>query len=271
MTNKELYELIKIPTEVVSCLDEYESTRTVSVSCETKAKLLHRDSWSEGIKELEALVGEDPNGIKILWELISLVCEYTYCEYQKKGISDKIFADTMYFFTRSLNEHYSANGYYAFKLAWWFPRLLSLNEFRIGALAYEYLPAKEEISLHIHSDGSIKRDDMLASLREFDQFRKEFFPEWADARISCHTWMLSPALSEFLDEGSRILAFMNMFEITKVDLDATWFMDYVFPGHKEVSEALPETTSLQRRMKKHLLEGKKVGVATGYLKPFDEI
>ena len=266
MENKELYRLIDLPDEIIVRLCEYESKRSVTVSDELKDRLLRRDSWSEGIKELEALVGDDPDGIKIMWELIELVCKYSYGEYRAKGISDKIFLDTMYFFTRSLKEHYSANGRYAFKLAWWFPRLLSLNEFRIGALAYEFISDKGEISLHIHSDGSIKREDMLASLREFCLFRKEFFPEWIDARISCHTWMLAPAMAELLDEGSRLRAFMDMFDIVKTDPDATWFMGYVFPGHNEVSESLPEETSLQRRMKKHLLDGKKVGAATGYLK-----
>ena len=43
-------------------------------------------------------------------------------------------------------------------------------------------------------------------------------------------------------------------------------MGCVFPGHDIVNENLPKKTSLQKRMKAYLLEGKKIGVAKGHLK-----
>ena len=38
------------------------------------------------------------------------------------------------------------------------------------------------------------------------------------------------------------------------------------PGFDNVVELLPERTTLQRNMKKHLLDGKKFGIAKGHLK-----
>jgi len=38
-----------------------------------------------------------------------------------------------------------------------------------------------------------------------------------------------------------------------------------FPGFDKVSEELPEETSLQRNMKKYLLEGNKIGWSEGSL------
>ena len=43
-------------------------------------------------------------------------------------------------------------------------------------------------------------------------------------------------------------------------------MDWVFPGCAQGLEQLPETTSLQRNMKKYLLSGGKVGWSKGVLR-----
>ncbi len=267
MTNQELYRIIDLPDEVIYALEKYGKARTVTISSELASKLIRRSSWDDAIKELNALIGEDENGIGILWELLELVCKYTYPEYKRREIPDKIFADTMHWCTRYVNEHKQKRGYYAFTMAWWFPRLLSLNEFRIGTFSYEFIDGgKREISLHIPSDGSLAREDIFASIKDFLAFLKSYYPDWCDVPIVCNTWMLSPALEELLDGTSRILAFKNMFEIDKTDPDATWFMEYIFPGYSEVGDSLPEKTSLQRRLKKHLLEGKRLGSAKGHLK-----
>lgn len=104
----------------------------------------------------------------------------------------------------------------------------------------------------------------------FYEFRSKYFTEWEEVRLVCDSWLLAPVLKEFLDETSNILAFQDMFELDVINTEATWFMSFVFPGHSEVTENLPERTSLQRKMKAHLLEGKKVGVAKGHLKEIKE-
>ena len=40
---------------------------------------------------------------------------------------------------------------------------------------------------------------------------------------------------------------------------------WIFPGYYEVDERLPEKTLLQRKLKKHLLEGEKFGIAKGHI------
>lgn len=75
-----------------------------------------------------------------------------------------------------------------------------------------------------------------------------------------------PELKEMLGKESNIIAFQNLFEIDTVDYDATWYMKWIFPGIENIDESLPERTTLQRKMKKYLLDGKKFGVAKGHLK-----
>ena len=77
--------------------------------------------------------------------------------------------------------------------------------------------------------------------------------------------MLMPELEEFLPEGSNILFFKSMFDITHVDYEQNWYMGWIFPGYATVDENLPERTTLHRKLKAHLLSGKKFGIAKGRL------
>lgn len=68
-----LYELLGIPYEIVVRLKSYALCRTIRGEDSLKEKLLRRDTWDDGINELQKLLGDDPDGIKILWELLNIV------------------------------------------------------------------------------------------------------------------------------------------------------------------------------------------------------
>ena len=106
------------------------------------------------MRQLQSLWDDDPDGIKILWEQLNIVSGYTYGEYCKRGIPEEVFAATMKFCTRFLREHYKTFGFYKYVCAWWFPRQMSLNEFRIGALEYEFIDGEP-------SSHSVRRNSFL--------------------------------------------------------------------------------------------------------------
>lgn len=267
MKNVELYRLLEIPDEVKERLADYETAGTLRIPDALTDKILTRSKWEEGIKELQGMLSEDPDGIKILWELLNVVCNYSYEEYKKRGIPEDIFAATMKFCTRFLKERYQTYHAYLFDQAWWFPRQISLNEYRIGALEYEFVDAQpKEIAIHIPSDADLRKESISQSLEAFYQFRKTYYPDWENVLLTCHTWMLMPQLKELLGANSNIVAFQNLFEIDAIDYDATWYMQWIFPGVKNIDEFHAETSTLQRNLKKYLSEGKKFGVAKGHLK-----
>ncbi len=267
LENLELFGMLEIPDEVERRLVDYGSSRRVQISDAIISKILKRDEWDGGIKELQALLGDDPDGIKILWELLNIICNYSYEEYVKRNISNDIFVATMKFCTRFLYEHYRTFQTYHFIWAWWFPRQISLNEYRIGALEYEFVDAGDrEIAIHIPSDADLRKESVAQSIKDFNEFRKKYYPGWEAVNLTSDTWMLMPELKELLGEDSNIIAFQNLFEIDTVNYDATWYMGWIFPGIEKVDELLPEGTTLQRNMKKYLLAGKKFGIAKGHLK-----
>jgi hypothetical protein len=267
MKNTELYKLLEIPNEVVNRLNQYQSERNICVPDSLVGRILVRSEWDAAVKELQGLVGDDPDGIKILWELLNIVCRYSHSEYVKMGISMDVFVDTMKYVTRFLNEHYDTYGCYRFVWAWWFPREISLSEYRIGALEYELVDGYErEIAVHIPSDADFSPESVDSSLESFHRFRDTYYPDWKDVKFTCDSWLMVPELKELLGEGSNIIAFQNRFVIDSIDREATWFLGWVYPGAGEDYEALPEKTTLQRNMKRYLLSGRKFGVAKGHIK-----
>lgn len=267
MKNIELFSLLEIPDEVTKQLADYGNSRRSQIPNTITDKILKRSEWDEGIKELQKLLGDDPNGMKILWELLNMCSSYSYEEYVKHNIPEDIFIATMKFCIRFLHEYYRTFQLYKFIWAWWFPRQISLSEYRIGALEYEFVESGDrEIAVHIPSDADLCRESVLQSIKSFYEFRKKYYPEWGTVKLTCDTWMLMPELKEMLGEEANIIAFQNLFEIDSVDYDAPWYMGWIFPGIEKVDELLPEGTMLQRNLKKYLLDGKKFGIAKGHLK-----
>lgn len=267
MLPKEFYKIIDLPEGVIEQLDEVEQNRSCEMPVEIKEKLFNRKTWPEGIEELKQFLGEDPYSMKILWEQINLICSYSYEQYVKRGIPDTIFKDTFAFITRFVAPTKDENGKYRYNQAWWLPREITLQEFRIGSLEYEFVEEnnQHEVGIHIPSDADMNLKALCSSVADFIEFEKKYFPDWCGTVMTTETWMIMPELEEFLSKDSHIVKFKNLFDIDYVDYEQTWYMQWIFPGYSEINENLPEKTSLQKKLKQYLLSGKKFGIAKGHL------
>lgn len=263
MKNNELYQLLKLPERIIEQFVEYEKKRTSFFQIEIEELISDIFLMKRLNEEIKTFIGEDSDGIRMLWEELNISLK-TFEEYQKRGICVDIFLDTMKFCTRFLNEYYKIYGTYRFTWGWWFPRQLSMREFRIGALEYEYCEEKC-IKVHIPSDADLSKQSVLSSLTEFGEFCKKYYPEWSNLEIWCESWMLSPALNKVLKEDSNILQFQALFDVKETDYESMAVLDWVFPECRQVSECMPERTSLQKNMKQYLLKGGKIGWSKGVL------
>lgn len=183
MENKQLYELLEIPNDVIALFNRYAATREQDIPSEIYDKLLKRTEWEDGVKELQSFLGDE-----------------------------------------------------------------------------------REIAVHIPADADMSRLSVQKSLSDFYDFRNKYYEDWKDVKLTCDTWMLMPELQDFLEENSNIVAFQKLFDIEYIDREATWYMGWIFPGYSEIDDKLPEKTLLQRRLKKHLLEGNKFGIAKGHIR-----
>ena len=214
---------------------------------------------------LEEKYKEDKDNLNILC-IYLLAALKTYQRYQEKGISDIIFIDTMKCFTRFIDECYLKNNKYFFDRGFWTYRQVNMSLYRIGVLEYEFMN-DNTISIHIPSDAILTKENIDLSFKLLDEFIIKFYPEFIDKKIYCDTWLLSPNLREYLNDNSRILIFQSYFEISETDLDSLDIFEWVFKVDKSCEIVnLPTTTSLQEKLKKALLNNKKIGKALGILK-----
>lgn len=226
-------------------------------SMETEAGTRHR---------LEQLLGEDTRKIKMLTCMLQCAAEL-YTWYQEKGISETIFVDTMCCFTRFIEECRQITGQYAFDREWWTARQISGNLFRIGELEYEMLNGESDpvVGIHIPSDSVLTGERCDRSLETAGKFFAEFFPEYRDRDYICHSWLLAPELCGLLSKDSNIIAFQHRFDIRRVDYEDTDYIEWVFQSRGVPIADLPESTGLQRNMKRHLLNNGKIGTGYGVL------
>ena len=93
--------------------------------------------------------------------------------------------------------------------------------------------------------------------------------------MTCESWLLSPVLKDLLPPDSRILRFQRAFDLTPGSGDEReavlqWVFRLTALQQETVSlDTLPESTSLQKSLKRFLLSGGVVTCAGGPLaRPF---
>ena len=223
------------------------------------------------LEEIEGRPAPEEDGATEMVRHIMLACDNRLWGPWKE-IPEKIWLDTMRVFTRFVGEHRRSYGRDGFDRGFWTTRQRDAKLFRLGELEFELAEENGErwIGLHIPSDARLEPERLNASVRTCRSFLAEYFPDWKDLPIRCESWLLSPTLEMLLPPESRILRFRKAFDITETfpeNQDALEWVFHVARGQRKDLNllALPEKTSLQRKMKKLLLSGGRLGAAAGIL------
>ena len=219
--------------------------------------------------ELQAILGEDEGNIKILTCMLKASAD-AYAIYKTKGISDKIYFDTMKCYPRFIDETYKMTGKLYFDRYWWTSRQAGCHMFRIGELEYEmkHIEDKIVIGIHIPSDADFSPSTIDKSLINAKKLFTEYYPNLANAEYRCHSWLLDSQLKDMIRQNSNIISFQNRFEIFDEGVIGTDFIEWLYNTESTDYSALPENTALQRNMKIHLLSGGVIYNAYGRLKYF---
>ena len=220
----------------------------------------------------------DPDGLHMLYWMLAAAVMHTAADYRRRGIPDAVFDATMACFPRFVGEHLATYGRYGFDRDFWTYRQLSSTLFRIGELEYELVDVVADadspyacvgsprvIAMHIPSDARLTPALCDESIDRAHAFLARFFPDCTGLPFACESWLLSPALERLLPAESHIVAFQRRFDILTTDDDAPDWREWVYQRSDAPIADLPEGTSLQRAMKRHLMAGGKVGTGTGVL------
>lgn len=278
-----LCEKTGMPEEVTSRIVALMRTFDFSALEEPIDLLFDCSTGSAGVDAIEERIGGDVD-FMFIWLAIWLGCALrTHEMYRLKGIDDQVFYATMGCFARFTKEHKESFGVYGFDRSIWTYRMIAMKLFRLGELEFEMTDyqgpdlvlggdtalghGEPVLYVHIPSDAQLEGENCHESYRLAKSFFDRFYPEYAYNVLYTDTWLLSPNLQQFLPEGSRIMNFQKDYRICLANEDSTDFLGRVFKNPALEPSCYPENTSLQRKIKKHILKGGRIGTAAGIILP----
>ena len=125
------------------------------------------------------------------------------------------------------------------------------------------------VSIHIPHAARFDPATVDKTLERTKEILKECFPEFEYKLFFCGSWLLDPKLCEILPEGSNIVNFCRRFKPLAVKDNGTCVFGFIFsqPSTNCDISSLPESTSLQRTLKKYYLDGNAIYETFGYFLP----
>lgn len=218
--------------------------------------------------------------------------------YEDRGLPAAVCRASLEDLKWKLWECYRVYGVWGSFVPDWFPGFFMLNRFTLGRLQFEMMPfpaayeragrekpagIQKALFVHIPSSGPLLHEDCIRSYRLAADFFRRFFPDnfpgkmppRGEARASfgipiafgCISWLLFPEHRAFLPKNSRILEFMDDFDVYDSWPDPGGGDLWRIFGKPDCSdtEGLPENTSLQRAYKAWMLAGGTPGIGRGML------
>ncbi len=262
-----LCEKIKLQPEIKKQIEVFIKDFDFKQIDEIQQGYCDAQKMQKAYKKTQEVLGRDVNGVKMLACMLYASVN-AYETYKQKGIDDGIFFETMKVYTRFIDETYLQKGNFIFDRGWWTIRHAGCHLFRLGELEYEAVFDENRLNVYIHipSDARILPDFIDASLEQARAFINNRYPLIKKWDFYCHSWLLDSQLKGFLNENSNIISFQNRFEIIDDSMVDTNINKWLFNTASTDYNTFCENTSLQKKVKKHLLAGGVIKCVKGKLK-----
>lgn len=208
-----------------------------------------------------------------------LLTEASHRYYREHHIDEEIYWASMrdiWVWTQTCieNRHHLGVYQYGWIHNFWTAKIVRLGRLEFHIIEYEWEQpctlgditlhkGDPVINTHIPADGHL---DPAAVQDSFCRAYR-YFGKTGITPIVCHSWLLYPKNRLFCATDSRILSFMENFtiisELDRPDSGDLWRVFGVRDSYEP--DTLPETTPLQRQLKKHLRNGGTMGLGYGVL------
>lgn len=202
--------------------------------------------------------------------------------FERRGLGKAEWYDSMIDFKWKMRENKKRFGLWGIN-AEWHKKFFTADRIAFGRLQYNLLDSERTfkgktvdvtegqtvVTIHIPSDDRtpFSRENRYSSYVRAENYYRRIVP---DGRVifRCGTWLLNTLHREILPEGSNIRAFLDDFEIDPDSYEVSngdlWRIFYVNSYNGDPS-TLPESSSLMRAYKKHLIGGGQIGKMVGYI------
>lgn len=262
MTVEKLCEHIGLPLGAV------EKGR-VSQDEETRLRKLFDEEESLFYQTLKKEKNPYP---KVLYLYMKWAAE-AWPAYRKAGVPEQIYYDSFRDMEIWYRQCLKETGIPGMKQWEWTSLPIKMKIFRLGRLQYEPSVLRDEswnggapvpvLEVHIPAGEPLDIQAVRESFAQAERFFRETVI-WESEGFHCVSWLLSPRLKELLSDDTNIIKFQNLFRIYK-EIPARQAEERVFGSISDKTEEYPEDTSLQRALKKFLLEGNRIGMGCGMI------
>ena len=146
----------------------------------------------------------------------------------------------------------------------WAAYFINTKLIEVGRLQYE--KCENHIKIHIPSGDKLEIEKVFNSIKESKLEIEKYF-DLKDPEYHCDSWLLSNQINDIIDSNSNIAKFYNLFEVQDGPDAQKDILNFVFNMQEcDDYNNLLEDTSLQRLLKKQLLENKSIKIGWGKLK-----
>ena len=235
--------------------------------------------FAAALKPIYERVDISPYSVDMVFLLLSATpLKYIYAA---RGYSPELYVETMRDLLFKLRECVDVKGVFGTFVIEWYQKFYTCERFKLGRLQFEtraypcdepfrdiYKKGDTVVGCHIPSDGPLKYDDVIASLKAAYDFYPQFRVDGI-LPVYCHSWLMYPPYAgEVFPEGTNLYRFLKLFELVKSEIDEDYtdfFRIYSKDFCAPELDSLPEDTTLRRNMKKFLTGGNKMGTSFGFI------
>lgn len=282
---RDILQKVRIHTVTINETFQLYPIKTVALKARFGNKLKLQNPCDSCLQPCERKRSEEENLLSFLQEKAATTTKHFY---QQHGLSDKLYQDNIQDIQIWSGHYEQSTGRLGIEKRH-FPWLDAIAEGKIikfGRLQFEPLSctdvppilsstfAQPPLYLRVHIR---EGEPFTANLCDASyKMAKEFYlsPDHSQilpdkilpTRICflCDSWLLHPLLGDLLPSDSNILSFQKKYTLLSQDPQNRQMEERVFGFLSDRPEDYPANTSLQRALKKALLEGSAYGTALGY-------
>ncbi len=232
------------------------------------------------IFEISKRYKEDKYTLCLFFLILAIPCSKEI--YNKKGLGDKIFYDTMDDVRCKLNECIECKEVPGIFVLTWYNGILNAETLALGRFEYELSDfgyRKEytfsdgktikkgdvTINMHIPSSGvSISDEVRMDSYKKAYEHFKHLYPD-GKVVFECNSWLLFPGQKKFLPEKSNILKFIDDFVIMESEKRDKFYDAWrVFGKYADLpARKLPRDNSMRKAYADWMSKGRRTGFGRG--------
>ena len=233
------------------------------------------------LKELKHY--DDKGGLFALCVVLAMT-QKTYEAYDKAGIDEKIFFDTMSDIRIWAENYRQQTGKIGIDELSWIEHHLHLELFRIGRLQFQFFravapaylgffkrrkfpikPMEKTLFVHIPQGEPLLYDDCIESFKAANEFFAKYHPRYNYKWFVSESWLLYPENRNFMDANSNIYRFMSLFDIkASMPLPFQAIERIWGKREKDIDDYLEDTT-LRANAKNYIKNQGRLGIGYGII------